>query len=670
MKRGLLITNCFLFVLICTSFSYLYADQVWDGTSSPPANVLNENLFIDGSHGNIQLKTGQTTVQALSAPVTVTVGTNPVVTGVSGSSPVLLLQANNGNSITFVLNGANQNLTFQGPASSSIPLLIIATTDGSSGARINFQFGDGNTLTFSPNGSNTAGVQMYQWMQDPAFESPTTTFSRVANGTNPIIFSVGNLCVLSYLSSQAHNSVASPTNTGRYLFDPSNTQAGRFAIDIQDGGAVIVDGHATSGVTDPTLVTFANIQRNIPAGLRATFEVTSASSGNLLTMNRNSQLFGLLADPFGDEAVLGSYTGLRLGYVLGGVGSLMVDGNTYFDYVGLYPTSLCPTTTFVPNFPDVDPLTLIKGRNPSALFVDSVNPNFLVASTALINLGSVAGLYLRSGVDVLGNVNSDLTDPNVFTIIPASESPAQGALVFDVEGPLKVQGTGITTSKIEVLSWEVSPTGGPLQPGGSQTTFPLRTFAVDGSGNFLQYNKAAMFINNAMYLYDASLDHTDELHKVYQKNDATSQPTYVGGESWNIKSTPRPTIQFINAALNVYTNVAFTGVDLEVPNLFDSFLGINNNSSQFVYYYSGRVVEDSTGRMMIMGTQSGSTACDNCSIVSRDAHLDIMQTSSAATSGIVDTLTLNVGWNTAQINNQITGPIVGQFGIHTILSWK
>ncbi len=652
MKKHLILKWYSFFICLNISLSSVYANQTWDGTSSPPANVLDEDLFIDGSLGTIQLQNGTTT--------------DPVVSGVAGSSPVLLLQANNGNAINFSLNGVNQNLTFQGPAASTTPLLIIATTDGAAGSRVNFQLGDGNSLSLEPNGTATAGVQMYMWMQDLGAEAPTTLFSRASNGANATMINIRNLCVLSYLSSQAHNVVASPTNTGRFLFDPTNTGSGRFVVDINDGGAVVVEGHATNGVTDPLLMTFADIQRNIPAGLRAFFEVTSASSGSLVVMNSNSQQFGLLVDPFGNEAVSGSYTGLRLGYVLGAAGALTVDSNTYFDYVGLYQSSLCPTTTFVPNFPNVNPESLLKGRNPSAFFVDGTNPLFLASSTAIINLQATSGLYLRSGVDSLGNANTDFTDPNVFTINPLNQSSGAGALVFDVEGPLRVNGSGIAASKIELLSWQVAPTGGPLQPGGVQTTFPLRTFAVDGLGKFLQYNKGAMLINNTVNLHDVSLDHTDELHKIYQDNAATSEPTYIGGEAWNIKGAARPNFRFANAALNVYTNIAFTGVDLVVSNQVDSFLSTNNNSSQFVYYYSGRLVEDSTGRMMIMGTQVGSTACNDCTVVSRDAHIDVLQTNVAAAPGIVDTLTLDVGLNTAEIDDRITGSIAGQFGIHTI----
>lgn len=668
MKVSLFSKRFIWVILLCIPLLNVYAYQSWDGTSSPPANVLNEDLFIDGSVGDILLKNGQTTIQALSTSVNVSISNSPNIKGVPGSSPILFLQAANGNSINFFINGLNNDLNFLAPDSSSTPLLIIATTDGSSGSRINFNFGDGNNLKFLSNGTNTAGVQYYQWMQDPAFESPTTAFSRIANGTNLSTVVIDNLCVLSYLSPQAHNSVESPTNTGRFLFDPSNTQSGRFAIKIGENGALIVEGHATSGVTNPALITFADIQRNIPAGLKAHFEVTSASSGSLLVINSNNQSFGLLADPFGDQAILGSYTGLRLGYVLGGAGSLTVNSNTYFDYVGLYQTSHCPTSTFVPDFPNIDPQAFFKGRNPSAFFVDSINPNYLVTSTAEINISATAGVYLRSGVDALGNVNTNFADSNVFTINPFNQSPDQGAIVFDIEGPLKVQGAGITASKIEILSWQVSPIGGPLQPGGSETIFPLRTFAIDGYGKFVQYNKASMFVNNALLLYDVSLDHTDELHTIYQKNDASSQPTYVGGESWLIPSKylSRPNIQFINAALNIYTNVAFTGLDLTIPNFSDTFLGTDNNNSQFVYYYSGRVVEDSTGRMMIMGTQVGSKACDDCTVVSQDAHIDIMQTNRGSTPGVVDTLFLNVGVNTNQIDNTITGSIANQFGIHTI----
>jgi hypothetical protein len=654
------VVSCLALLLVAHD---VYASQTWNGVTTP-ANVINQNLIIDGSVGPIQLVNGQTVVQASTQAVNVTISSNPIVTGLTGAAPVLLLQAQNGNAINVALNGSGQNLTFQGLVSTT-PLLIIANTDGMTGSRINFMISDGNVLTLEPNTAGTLGVEFYVWMATPAAEVPTVVFERATNGGNPVEISIGNLCVISYLSSQDYSLTTAPVQQGRILFDPQNTGTGRMVVDITNGGAFVIQGHSTSGVTNPTAMTYANVNRAISAGLLATCEIAGTAPCNLLVMNSNATLFALESDPFNDQAVV-PYTGKRLGFVLGGAGSLTVDANNYFDYVGLYQVSLDPTTTAVAGFPGVNPSSLLKARNPSAFFVDAVSSQYGFVSTAQISLGNVAGLYFRSGVDRLGNANTNLADPNVFTITPPHESYGAGELVFDVEGPLDVQGSGITTSKIEVLSLQVTVTGGPLQPGGSQTSFPLRTFAVDNYGVFRQYNKAAMLINDQVSLIDVSLDHTDALHKVFQDNSAQSEPTYIGGEKWHIYHIKRPAFQFINANLNVFSNIAFTGLDLVVPNGVTALDQSFNNTSSFIFYYSGYVVEDGTGRMMILGTQIGSTAYDGCTIVSRATDLDIMQTMTAQGTTPTETLLLEVGTNTPQINNKIVPPITNQYGIHTI----
>ena len=165
--------------------------------------------------------------------------------------------------------------------------------------------------------------------------------------------------------------------------------------------------------------------------------------------------------------------------------------------------------------------------------------------------------------------------------------------------------------------------------------FPIRTFFTDVNDAYRQYNKAAWFINNTMTLLETSIAHTDALHLVCQSNDTISEATYVGGENWSLgalfditPTIPRPSIQFINSRLHLYTSAAVTGVDLVVPDnvvVVDDVPTEFTNLSKFIFYSNGRVIDNGTGRTLILGTLIGSFACDGCTIISRDAHLDVVQ---------------------------------------------
>ncbi|TET06006.1 hypothetical protein E3J79_03625 [Candidatus Dependentiae bacterium] len=271
------------------------------------------------------------------------------------------------------------------------------------------------------------------------------------------------------------------------------------------------------------------------------------------------------------------------GFVLGNNGELEVDEYSYFDYVGL-ANDVCPTLTeTVPTTTIVDPCDCdsdqmcscsysnqyIKRRNPSAFVVDGYHEP--KAKAAFIKLNGHSAIVFRSGINCCGTIENDISTSHPFTVAQGNMTRGQGEIVFDVEGKLIItgsvnQGTDLPT-KIEILSSEVAPTGGPVLYNGTETNFPDRLF------NNYYYNKASFFINNTMNLCHTWLVHTDQNHAVYEKDDMQSEPTYVGGETFKILAesqppviVPRPKIVYYNSRLYVHMSVAYTGVDQLIPN--------------------------------------------------------------------------------------------------------
>jgi hypothetical protein len=138
-----------------------------------------------------------------------------------------------------------------------------------------------------------------------------------------------------------------------------------------------------------------------------------------------------------------------------------------------------------------------------------------------------------------------------------------------------------------------------------------------------------------MNLYDTVLSHSDECHNVYPNNDLRSEPTYIGGETFKLlHSDERPNIRFINAELDVHSNIALTGLDLVVPNFVDDFGILHANLSNFTFFSNGACVDNGTGRQMILGTRIGSTAANGCTRIDADAHLNIMEQDNAIASDL------------------------------------
>ena len=654
-------TNCFRLLAIGFLLAGVnaLATVVWNGTAS---NATNEDVDIiaDSDINNV-------TISALTTDVLVTMTVGDVVlTGIS--EPGLCLVTNLEHTITFQVDN---NLFFTGDSDTTLVITV------SGNGTVVFQIDDDKTVSFSSSSDTAEGTYILVDMDivGAGYDyTPTLKFIRQdqVSSSAHVKIVVGNKSIMSYVA-ETMVSTGTADEEGYIVFDPANTGSGRMHLKVEDGGNVYVGGNLIADTGCPLV---SDIRFDLPAGKKARFvvenSVGASANAGLLVTNENTTYPSLLINPWREAA---SFDGVRHGFVQGADSMVFIDSDSFVDYVGLY-NDFCPT-------PDIPAATLdgreveqvVKARNASAYIVDgNTDEDSLRAE---IQMADEAALFFRSGVDVNGDVSWYENDQSYsFTVLPANRSTDEGDIVFDVEGKVNIVGSGGSfNSKVEVLSWEVDPTGGSVLIWGSETTFPLRTFTQDGNGDYLQYNAACFFINERVNYWETNLVHTDKIHVVNEKDDINSEPTYIGGDSFVIDQTPyaRPMMAFYDSYFRIHTCVALTGVDLRIPNgtILDQMAGIprkaaGSNSSEFVFYHNGIAYRDGTGRHMILGTQSGSATCNPCCAdISKDSHLDIVQ-DQALPSALTHELALTTSENNSTIIPSVPASIEGQAEIHTI----
>jgi hypothetical protein len=712
MKRCFSRYRLALFAISLAS-SMAQADQIWRGIST--CDVVDQDLVIKD---DVLLPLGGIRIEAIHKDVTVTLTKDAVISGHWAGESDLYLVAAEGRTIRFVVD---HDLAFIGSSAiTGDPLLIVQSGPGevevaikpgkvfeltsqdcSGGAwyyvlmyggvnaPIDEYCGDEYFITFDEYAS---GGLFNQEEYGEEYCSPGNGCNETSASRPTLSFVTLPMAAASRLCMKNKNIVIGPKSqmgfissrkvgigqdSGIIQFDAAVGCNDRMILDIQDSGAFIASGRYTCR-RDGGCITLCDIKRNVAAGYQAIWRVVnglgSSFPAGLLVLDRNETYSDLLIDPFLNLGARqdfnnyrGSFCGPQYGAIIGSNGVLAIEADSYFDFVGLGLNEL-PCVAF-DRFSPIS--KLFKTRNASALIIDgNLNPQSVVAQ---IVFGENAALFLRSGVGADGSIRDEF-DVDPFTVDAANRTPGVGNIVLDVEGPLNVVGAGMCScinSKIELLSLEVVPNGGSLFVGSGQTDFPLRTFNTEDN-ELLMYNSGAFLVNNQMSLYNTALSHTDEGHQICQNNDLRSEPAYIGGETFKLLSSDvRPSIRFLNSELDVNADIALTGLDLVVPNFVDSLGVLRANLSNFTFYSNGPCVDNGTGRQMILGTRIGSTAADGCTRIDADAHLDIMEQTSA-TSSVIDptdpngdqTLDLLTAMNDDTINNAIVDS--AGTSIHTI----
>lgn len=661
-----------LLLLLCMA-PPLQAVVVWTSNFTP--DVTDDNLILGAA--NITLDHQEVLIQALSTDVIVTMTSGDVViNGFSGGNSVLGVQAATGFTVTFEMTN---NLTFQGSAAGS-PAPIDLTIIIVGGGQVIFNMDGGKTLTLTRNLASGFGgtVQMFVRESDSALSPNAAFLSFQFSGVNPnsnVGVTLHNGALLTYAGFTAQPNA--PTyETATINWDVTNAgNTGRMILSIGDTAAVIVRARL---VTDLDFFTLADVNPAVPAGYAAIFQTTTnTSGGSLLVQNFNNTLGEFVWDPWGNLDVrqdppFGNFSGTQYGFIVGSYGQLNIGTFSYLDYVGL-------TGTQCSNPPIACPTACVKARSASALFTDGQPSPFFLPPE--INIAATAGLFFRSGVDNQGNINP-ITGPNPYTINHCNRTPGAGIPVFDIEGPLLITGANTTSTQLsafELLSLEVNPTGGPLFVGGTETIFPLRTFTTVPASDpctgkdettYLSYNNACFLNNGRVNLCSVSWLHTDQNHHVFENNDVKSEPAYIGGETWLFfPCMAKPKWAFANSRFNVQMSVALTGVDLLIPENSFCTVSCTDNLSMFVFYENGYAIDDGNGRNMILGTFVGSTACDGCTVINKDAQLDVMQTSTCLNGGsVVHELVLSTTQNDNTIVQAIPAGVdlTNQYSIQTI----
>lgn len=648
-------------------------------------NVVDNDLVIDG---NVTLPSGTTIIEATNLDVNVFLTNNSTI-GSKGNS-VLNLIAHEGHAITFTVD---KNLIFNGTEKDKTnPLLIIQEGQGV----VNWQIAGGKILSFGSK-SNSGGTGYYLLIRsnDEYSEFPLAIFQRVANRSitdsdKKVTIEVGSRSSLGYLSTE---NVGTDAGRASFVFDASSMSTGLMALEIQDQGSVIVSPRTIAINGDQ--ITYSDIDLATPAGGQAMFQVVNGlgmdKASSLFIVNSNTALSEYLFDPFlslgarnQSSNYIGSFKGNQYGFVVGANGLLSIGDNSNINYVGL-SSNQASDLYVVPGCEGIPTSQLLKVRNGSALIFDqSHNP---LAQAPQVSFGIEAGLFLRSGFNSnnpLGNFNGS----TAFTLLNDELLvDGLGNFVVDVEGQVDIVGSDVSDSisaKIELLSLAVNPTGGSLFVGDSEKIFPLRTFAQDDDGDFLIYNKGAFFINGSMNLKNVGLVHTDENSLVFAADDVNSEPVYVGGDTYKLldlsdstqleQILARPKISFINSDFILYSSAAVTGLDLLVPNRVEGQDVGFKNVSEFIFGYNGYQVDNGVGRSLILGTFIGSTASDGKTIISDDAHIDVMQTQDVFDMNVnpLDpqgnhTLVLKTAPNSNTINPFIgNADITGQFATQSI----
>jgi len=685
-------------------YSSLYGLTIWSGNVT--TSVTDDNINITG---NVTLGNGGTgitdiCINSITADITVTpTGGNWTITpfndGAANSPVGLHINVAAGHTVTFDLSA--QSLDFVGGLKS-----FLVSFAGAGNLRI--IGGDDQEISFRSPGPLTPGtyfmVIMDGFGHTPLLQS--VIFARANNaGNGNFTVNVGLNSVIGFVS----NDTSLTTEQAIIGFDATNNVAntGRLELAIANGGSVAVQSYNTSTINNvcgvTPIISINTIDFTTLAGLRGSFETltqgTPAWSG-LLVLNENATLPAFRSNPWLQTP---NVVGIQPGFVVGINGQLIIDNDTYLDYVGgasnVSPAPTIPAAVLAnvsPNCINLQVNQVVKDRNPSALFIDGQINNCTLTNRAQILMNGASKIYFTSACDSCGLSPNGIGATYPFTVNyqtlgqPFNKQltgpEGYGSIVFDVEGVVDVIGDGSNNQALNILSLFENNTGGSVLITGAETVFKLRPnpWAVDVNGVYEQYGKACWMINGRINLIDGiALQQTDEIHEVFDKNiPQQSEATYMGGETWllNFPNTARPTIAFYGpigspSSFLIQTDAALTGVDVLTSSSGSSDAGFPapaNNFANFVFYGNGWCIDQGTGRLLVMGTNIGALASDLGTIVNRDAHFNVFPEQNQ--SGVFTILATIL---TAPNNSKVTqnapanqAVIANQYSVHSFfLGW-
>lgn len=674
----------------CLLGSTMQGAVLWNGILIT-TNVTNQNIVVSGNN-TIATQVLVTANDGGTHTVTASAG-NPTQIKSIANPGNLAFAATNSSTIVFnISNTTDFNLTSNNTVTQPF-LITLESSDGTGQFIFNIDGGSSITLTGDPTNPALVGTDMFVIM-NATQANPLVIIRRdTAGAPQPNVDASINIANNSLFSFLAPTAVSSGTATehATVQIDASNAIADAGTIELVLTGsssAFIIDGELTLAASHPT---FSQIQLQTPAGLLATVDLINSKSGtggwSGFQVQDSVSTYGQLLIQNGSCTTnFPTYTGARTGFILGAQGNLTIgnlsymlflDGSINGPFVPSTPLACGTDTCCITSL-----LQLYKDRNPGAFIVDG-NLTTTFAGTASITLQGESLLAFASTVNCCGTTILDPSPPNAFTLKTLQNSldpRGEGAIVFDVEGPLNVTGV-VATTGLELLSLNVTLTGGPALISGTSDVFPLRTYATDTNGNYFMYGNASWMVNNILNLFttnikwtfydvtNTSTGVTSNGKRIYPNNQPSqSEPGIISGERQFITSLNQPNInplcggvnviQYFNSNLLLHTSLALN-VDQAIPNQN------TGNTSSFVFYTNGYCLDEGTGRQLILGTDVGALASDGAHVIYHNSQLNLMQT----TLGTASTQLLN--WTTGLNNQYVTqglssAAITGQTSVHTV----
>lgn len=686
-------------------YSNLHGLTIWNGNVT--TSVTDDNIDITG---NVQLGNGgipgeqDVCINSVAADITVTpIGGNWTITpfndGAVNNPITLHINVAAGHTVTFDL--ATQSLDFVGGLKS---FLVSVAGEGN----VSFSIGDGQEVSFRSPGPLTPGTY-FMVIMDTTAKTPlpqAVKFARASNaGNGNAVINVGLNSVIGFLGTDT----ALATQTAIMGFDATNNIAntGRLELVVANGGSIAVQSYFTSNVLNTcggaAPININDIDFTTLAGNRGSFQTLSSSASDwsgFLILNENAILPAFRSNPWLQSP---NVVGIQPGFVVGINGSLIINTDTYLDYVGgsgnVSPTPTIPASVLADVFPSncISPQVnqVVKDRNPSALFIDGHTSNCVTTNRAQIEMFGSSKIYFSSACDSCGLSSNGISADYPFTVnyqLPGQPFNKQltgpqgyGSIVFDVEGIVDIIGDGTNDQALNILSLFENNVGGSVLINDASTIFKLRPnpWATDINGVYEQYGKACWLVNGRVNIINGvALQQTDEIHEVFDKNvPQQSEASYIGGETWllNYPNTARPTIAFYGTSTSpssflIQTDAALSGVDLLVPS-YGSAAQSNSQSNfaNFTFFGNGWCIDQGTGRSLIMGTNIGALASDLGTIINRDAHFNVFpeQYQGATAYNILATI------STAANNSKVTqntpansATIASQYSVHSFyLGW-
>lgn len=480
------------------------------------------------------------------------------------------------------------------------------------------------------------------------------------------------------------------TRNASVLFDTTNTNTtGRYELLLFNSAGFHVGGYlATNVYTDDVAVSPVWTPGGNEVRLTIKGPELATQYDSLRVLNGNSTLPYLLCDPTRSGGYDDPTTGGAInGFVMSLNSLLTLQNGAYLDYVG----QTINTNPYVPTSQVYlygrQASAILKQRNSSALTIDGGLHLGYLGSAPRILLEGASGLFFSSGIDTQTTKSTPASLEETL-VNPSFQPTGAGNIVLQVEAPLNMIGALTGTHVINILSREVTPTGGQLELGITPAVparFPAFTYNKYTSGIndglYYQYAKACFFVNSTLNSVRTFWRHDDYTHTVSQTNFPDSQPCYIGGDTYfMLKGTPlgagtltRPVIALYNGELRLHTSAASTGVDWLTPNStmssVDGYSGTFNNTNSLRFYQNGRLVDQGTGRALVLGTRTGSYAYDGATVVDASSYLDEYQTEAdPAGSSHTQQLNMNVSPNNHSMIEDIPvgADITDQTSVHTL----